>query len=185
MPTPDLNIFTYKDFRLFLGDYHRARKALDGKFSHRLIKEKMGVSSAGWFADVVKGRINLTTSNVVKLGRLLGLKPTQADYFEAMVNYGQAMSLDEKNHHFHKMISFQEVKADLVGMDRIEFYSKWFHSALRELLLFHRFHGTSRRWRKSCRRPSARPRRARASGYWNGWGLSPRRRAVTGPRTLP
>ena len=39
------------------------------------------------------------------------------------------------------MIAFKEVRADLVGMDRLEFYSKWYHGAIRELLFFHPFRG--------------------------------------------
>jgi hypothetical protein len=40
-----------------------------------------------------------------------------------------------------KMLTFKEVGVDLVGPDRLEFYSKWYHGALRELLFFHPFRG--------------------------------------------
>jgi uncharacterized protein (TIGR02147 family) len=141
MPDIDINIFAFTDFRFYLAEYYRTRKALDGKFSHRFIKEKAGASSSGWFADVLKGRANLNSHQVVKVARLLGLKANQEDYFEAMVYYGQAMSMEERNRHFRKMMAFKEVKSDVVGMDKLEFYSKWYHSALREILFFHRFDG--------------------------------------------
>jgi uncharacterized protein (TIGR02147 family) len=139
--TSDLNIFTYTDFRKFLEDYYQARKKADKKFSHRFIQEKVGASSAGWFADVIKARTNIPGSHMVKLSKLLQLKHSETDYFEAMVQFGQAGSLEERTRYFHKMVAFKEVRADMVGMDRLEFYSKWYHSAIREILFFHPFRG--------------------------------------------
>lgn len=137
----DINIFTFTDFRKYLGDYYLARKQVDKKFSHRFIQDKIGVGSAGWFADVVKGRANLPGTHVVKLAKLMQLNPSETDYFEAMVLFGLSGSMEEKNRHFQKMMTFKEVRADVVGMDRLEFYSKWYHSAIRELLFFHPFRG--------------------------------------------
>ena len=138
---PDCNIFSYTDFRKYLEDFYQARKKSDKKFSHRFIQEKVGASSAGWFADVVKSRTNLQGSHVVKLAKLLQLKSTETDYFESMVLFGQAGSLEERTRYFHKMVAFKEVRADMVGMDKLEFYSKWYHSAIREILFFHPFRG--------------------------------------------
>lgn len=139
MPLP--SIFAYTDFRLFLSDHYQARKSSDRKFSHRFISEKVRAGSSGWFADIIKGRLNLAGAQLLPLAKLLQLKANELDYFEAMVAYGQAASLDERTRHFQKMLSFKEVRADMVGIDRLEFYGKWYHSALRELLFFYAFRG--------------------------------------------
>jgi uncharacterized protein (TIGR02147 family) len=136
-----IDIFAYTDFRKYLEDYYQARKKTERKFSHRFIQERAGVSSAGWFADVVKGRTNIHGSHIVKLAKLLQLRNSETDYFESMVLFSQAGSLEERTRYFHKMNSFKEVRADMVGMDRLEFYSKWYHGAIRELLFFHPFRG--------------------------------------------
>lgn len=141
MEPSEPNIFVYTDFRLFLQDYYKTRKAKDRKFSHRYIIEKVGATSAGWFSDVVNGRIALTSSHLIRLAKLLRLKPNEDAYFEALVHYGQAGSMDEKNRYLRKALAFKEVKADLVGKDRFEFYSKWYYTAIRELLFFHDFRG--------------------------------------------
>lgn len=141
MPAALPNIFTYTDFRVYLGDFYQAKKSADRKFSHRFIAEKVRAGSSGWFADVLKGRLNLTGSQLLPLARLLQLKANEIDFFEAMVGYGQAGSLEERTRYFHKMLSFKEVRADMVGLDKLEFYGKWYHSALRELLFFHAFRG--------------------------------------------
>jgi uncharacterized protein (TIGR02147 family) len=136
-----LNIFTYTDFRAYLGDYYKARKETDKKFSHRYIQEKVGAGSPGWFADLVKGRGTLSGNHMVSLATLLQLSRSEMDYFEAMVSYSQAGSHEEKNRHFQKMLTFKEVRSDLVGIDRIEFFGKWYHTAIRELLFFYPFRG--------------------------------------------
>jgi uncharacterized protein (TIGR02147 family) len=141
MPIFDLNIYAYTDFRKYLGDYYLARKKAEKKFSHRFIQEHVGAGSAGWFADVVKGRTSLAGAQAIKLAHLFKLKPTETDYFESMVFFGQAGSLEERNRYFQKMMAFKEVRADMVGMDRLEFYSKWYHGAVRELLFFYPFRG--------------------------------------------
>ena len=134
-------IFGYTDFRKFLGDYYLERKKSDRKFSHRFIQEKVGASSAGWFADVIKGRTNIPGAHVMKLSKLMQHKTSETDYFEAMVLFGQSATLEERTRYFHKMVAFKEVRADMVGMDRLEFYSKWYHGAIREILFFHPFRG--------------------------------------------
>ena len=141
MPKNEKDIFAFQDYRLFLADRYRSRKVADRRFSHRFIAERMGVSSSGWFADVVRGRIGLTPGNAVRLARLFGLKPSQADYFLTMVSHAQAMTAEEKSHYMQKLLSFREVQGDLLGKDKLEFYSRWYHSAIRELLFFHRFEG--------------------------------------------
>lgn len=135
------NVFAYTDFRVYLGDYYKARKEMDRKFSHRHIQEKVGAGSPGWFADMVKGRGTLSGNHLVTLAALLKLSRNETDYFEAMVQYAQAGSHDEKNRHFQKMLSFKEVRSTLVGMDQIEYFEKWYHTAVRELLFFYPFRG--------------------------------------------
>lgn len=137
----EINIFHYSDFRLYLRDYHAWRKAQDPKFSHRFIMDKMGSSSPAWFNDVVKGRIRLTGTYLVRLGQLLKLKAKELDYFETLVHYQQSDSLDEKNRYMGKMMSFKDLKMDVLGKEKFEFYSQWYYTTLRELLFFHDFDG--------------------------------------------
>ncbi len=155
-------IFGYTDFRKFLGDYYLERKKSDRKFSHRFIQEKVGASSAGWFADVLKSRTNIPGGHIVKLSKLLQLKASETDYFEAMVQFGQAASLEERTRYFNKMLAFKEVRADMVGMDKLEFYSKWYHSAIREILFFYPFRGDYAELARKLS-PPIRPTEARDS----------------------
>ena len=128
------NIFNYADYRIFSNDYYHFLKQQDRKFSHRLIAYKTGSSSAGWFSDVVGGRINLTGMYLLKLAKLFKLTAREKNYFEVLVGYDQAGSLDEKNAFMEKMMSFKELNASIVNKDQFAFYSTWYVPAIRELL---------------------------------------------------
>lgn len=136
---PPISIFAYDEYRHFLKDYYDRAHAMDRKFSHRFIAGRLGVSSSGWFADLLKGRTNLTGTHVVKLASLMKLKEAEAGYFESLVQFSQAGSMEERNHHLRKLLSFKERKMDLVGREKFDFYSTWYYAAIRELLFFHRF----------------------------------------------
>ncbi|MGB7567714.1 MAG: TIGR02147 family protein [Chitinivibrionales bacterium] len=133
------NIFNYASYRVFLNDYYHFLKQQDNKFSHRLIAYKTGSSSAGWFSDVVGGRINLTGTYLLKLSRLFKLTAREKSYFEVLVGYDQAGSLDEKNAFMEKMMSFKELNASIVNKNQFAFYSTWYIPAIRELLFCHDF----------------------------------------------
>jgi uncharacterized protein (TIGR02147 family) len=135
------NIFEFTDYREYLRVYQEARKALQPQFSHRFIHAKVGTQSAGWFSDIVKRRINLTGNYLIKLLVLMDLKGKEREYFEALVHYDQAGSVDEKNHYYERLLSFKEVKADLVRSEKFEYYRKWYYAAVRELLFIHDFSG--------------------------------------------
>lgn len=141
MASERIDLFSYQDYRAFLRDYYVRRKAADSKFSHRFIMEKVGASSPAWYNDVIKGRINLTGTYLVRLGRLLKLKSKEMDYFETLVQYEQAGSLDEKNRYMEKIMAFKDLKMDVMGREKFEFYAHWYHTAIREMLFFYDFDG--------------------------------------------
>lgn len=129
------SIFSYSEYRKFLKDIYMYRKVLDSKFSHRFIATHVGASSSGWFAGIINNKINLTGSYLAKLCKLLQLKQREADYFELLVNYDQAATLDEKNKYLQRIITFKGVDPDLILSGQFEFYSTWYITAIREILI--------------------------------------------------
>ena len=118
--SPDISIFSYSEYRVFLKDIYEWRHAKDSKFSHRFIGNKVGVSSSGWFAEILKGRVNLGGNHLIILAKLLVLSDIETDYFEVLVQFNHANSIEEKNRHFRKIISFKEMQVDLVGQEKFE-----------------------------------------------------------------
>lgn len=137
--SPQFSVFGYEDYRVFLKDYYAHVRNQDPKFSHRFISSQLGFNSSSWFSDLINGRMKLIPSNLRKLARLFRLNERESDYFELLVEYNQSDSLEEKNRCFRKMLGFKEMKANLVGKDKFVFYSKWYYTAIRELLYFHEF----------------------------------------------
>jgi uncharacterized protein (TIGR02147 family) len=136
-----ISALEYADYRLFLKDFYEWAHSKDRNFSHRLIASKVGSASSGWFSDILKSRQNLTGSQIIKLAALLKLSEKQADYFESLVHFSQSTSLDEKNRYYRKLIALRGPDAKVVGLDRFQYYSKWYYSAIRELLFFFDFQG--------------------------------------------
>ncbi len=135
------SIFAYTDFRLFLKDFYAHTRAKNPRFSHRYISSRLGFASSGWFGDVLKGRANLGSATIVKLAELLELREKEVDYLETLVLYNQSSTLEERNRHFRKLVSFKDRRVDLVGREQLEFFSSWYNTVIRELLFIHDFSG--------------------------------------------
>jgi uncharacterized protein (TIGR02147 family) len=63
----------------------------------------------------------------------------ESDYFENLVCYSQARTIEEKNRYFERLKGFARSTMRLVDANQHEFYSKWYITAVRELLAFVKF----------------------------------------------
>ncbi|MDG5814284.1 TIGR02147 family protein [Chitinispirillales bacterium ANBcel5] len=133
------DIYNYLDYRKFLDDIYKYYKSVNRHFSYRFIAKKTGASSAGWFPNIVKGRINLTSIYVGKLNKLLKLNVEEQEYFELLVAYNQSGSHEEKSIFFNKLKSLQYIQPALIHKEHLAYLTKWYISAVRELLLIFPF----------------------------------------------
>ncbi|MDB5051879.1 MAG: hypothetical protein JWO30_4950 [Fibrobacteres bacterium] len=139
-----IDIFNYTDYRKYLADYYREQKAGNPKFSHRYFSLRVGYNSSGFFSDVLTGKKNLTGPVLLKLAKTLKLRKEDEEYFINLVNFNQAGTIDEKNRFYEKLIGASRVRVDVLQIDKFEYFSKWHHAAVRELLCFHPFRGDFR-----------------------------------------
>lgn len=153
------SLFAYTEYRKYLKDIYFYRKELDHKFSHRFIALHVGATSSGWFAGIINNKINLTGSYLTSLCKLLQLKQRESDYFEILVSYDQSGTLEEKNKYLQKILTFKGVDPAVIMPEQFEFYSKWYISAIRELLLFFRFRDDYKELAKTLN-PPIRPAEA-------------------------
>jgi len=136
--TPD--IFNYTDYRKFLNDIFISFKIKNSKFSHRFIVREIGASSSGWFADILKNRINCTSGFVSKLSDVFKLTDKQKEYFELLVNYDQAASIEEKDKYLNRiMVMSTSVGSSVIGANKFAYFSRWYIPAIRELLFIFDF----------------------------------------------
>lgn len=136
-----ISIFDYQNYRHFLSDFLNEKKQHEKGFSHRDILRKMEINSSGFLSNVLSGRNNLTTTQIATLGTVLKLKKVEAAYFEAMVLFTQAKTLDEKNTYYSRMVKLHKAKFKSLKPNQLSLFAKWYYAVIRELLYFYAFRG--------------------------------------------
>lgn len=134
-----VSVFDYTDYRKYMHDYYIEQKAKNKAFSYRYFAQKAGYNSSGMYKDIVSGRTNITLGFIMKLSKAMGHNLKEEEYFESMVHFNQAKSIEEKKKYFGRMMRFYNSKAYRVDSSQYEFYSKWYYSAIRDLLAIGNF----------------------------------------------
>jgi uncharacterized protein (TIGR02147 family) len=124
----------YLDYRQYLRDQYAEQKARNPRYSHRVFARKAGLRSTGFYSEVLNGKRQLAPAAILRFAKALKLSAPEQAYFEALVAFNQAKTVEERNHHFAKLAGQRGARADVVGAERYEFYRHWYHAALRELI---------------------------------------------------
>lgn len=142
----------YLDYRQYLRDFYQEQKRRNPRYSHRLFALKAGLTSTGFFSEVLSGKRQLAPAAVLRFCKALKLNAQEQACFETLVAFNQAKTIEERNHHFSRLSAYHAHHAhrvhrdnvDIVGRERYEFYSRWYHAALRELIAVKPVRGKSR-----------------------------------------
>ncbi|MBW8888892.1 MAG: TIGR02147 family protein [Fibrobacteres bacterium] len=135
------SIYAYTDYRQFLSDFYREKKAANRHFSHRHVAAKVGIKSTGHFSLILQGKANISPELSLRLGEFMKLRKREAEYFESMVAYGQAKSDAARRKAWERLVSHKECRVDIVEPDRFEYYEKWYYSAVLRMLDIYPFSG--------------------------------------------
>jgi uncharacterized protein (TIGR02147 family) len=127
------NIFNYLDCVKYLRDYYKARHAIDRWFSYRYIQNKTGIDP-GYLYKVFQGAKPPPMKKVGMLAEVLKLNKRESEYFNLLVLYNKAKSNEEIRRYFEKIVSYSELSARKVETREYEYYTKWYHVAIRQLL---------------------------------------------------
>jgi uncharacterized protein (TIGR02147 family) len=125
-------VSSYIDYRQFLRDFFAEQKRLNPRFSHRLFARRAGLSSSGLFSEVMDGKRKLTHASLLRFCKAMKLAGQDQAYFECLVAFNQAKSVEERNHHFAKLSALRGGHVDIVGGERYAFYRQWHNAAIRE-----------------------------------------------------
>ena len=133
------DIFDYTDFRTFLADYFEERKKENPGFTYQLFADKAGFRNRGFIFNIIKGNKKLSKSNIMKLSLALGLGKFQAEYFENLIGMNQSAEYEIRKHFYEQLETIKNQgrktsPARTVRKDQYEFYSRWYHSAVRSLI---------------------------------------------------
>ena len=133
------DIFTYTDYRRYLKELHAWLKKENRQFSHRYIASKVRAGSAGWFSDVISGRINLTDTYISRLVSVVKLSTGEAEFFRTLVHCNQTKNIEEQNRFLTMLIEHRSTGTVTVSRERFMYYSTWYLPVIRELLFFYDF----------------------------------------------
>ncbi len=130
----EIDIFNYTDYRTFLEDFYTHKKEQNHHFSYRSFGQKTGVAPSV-LKDVITGRRNLTLSIMERYAAAMKLNKRESRYFEILVRFGNSKNNNEKNEAFIDMIRMRGKSGiKFLGIEHYDFFSKWYHSAIREMV---------------------------------------------------
>ena len=128
------DIFAYRDYRAFLGDYYAHRKAAPRGFSYRAFSRRVGLRSPNYMKLVIDGDRNLSPEMAGRFAKACGLGGEEAAYFRALVAFDQAKSSDERNAAYRRLTGFRGYrKAHQLDLAHAAYHSTWYLPAIREL----------------------------------------------------
>jgi uncharacterized protein (TIGR02147 family) len=130
-PSPP-HVAAYLDFRSYLKDWFRYRKAVHPGYSMRSFARNpaLGISSTSFMTNLLKGSRNLTQRQRLAFIKALRLEGADAEYFDFLVQFNQAKSLDEKNYFFGHLSRHRGSRAKLLLEGQYAFFSEWQHSVI-------------------------------------------------------
>lgn len=128
-------VFEYSDHRSFLKTMFAHCKSHSASFSFRKFSKDAGFASPNFLKLVYDGKRNLTIESVNKIARAFKLSKSESEFFSDLVFFNQSNSPEEKNTFYKKMNrskSYREIK--ILERDQFDYYSNWYHIAIRELV---------------------------------------------------
>jgi len=130
-----LDLFSYLDYREFCRDYYRTQKAADAEFSYRAFGRKAKVAPA-YLKHIIDGKRNLSPQMSLQFAHGMTLSSKEADYFETLVRFNQASSVEEKNVHLERL---RKKRArglrDVSLAEAALLLSHWYVVAIKELVV--------------------------------------------------
>jgi len=133
--TDRVNIFEYLDYRQFLRDFYRAKKATEYGFSYRAFSRRAGIRSVNYLKLVMDGERNLTPEMAHQFARGCGLDEQATDYFCELVAFNQTKTTDERNRCYERLARFKQYRT-LHRLDAAQaaYHGTWYIPAIRELI---------------------------------------------------
>lgn len=129
------SIFLFTNYRLYLKSFFNNKKAEKAGYSLQVFADKAGFKARDHILRVMNGARTLSQSGALMLSKAMLLSEKETDYFTSLVGFNQAKSESERQHYFNKLSSIRpHGKEQRIRTDQYEYFSEWYHSAIRSLL---------------------------------------------------
>jgi len=149
-----VNIFEYTNYRTYLRDLFSEKKRLNSAFSHRMLSQRLGLSTSNYVLLIMQGKRNLNAELRLKMSCVFKHSEKEAQYFEYLVNFNHAKTDSEKNYHYRCMLLIRkEMKLQVIDDSQYEYLSNWYNPVIRELATDERWDGDFETLGKAVRPP--------------------------------
>lgn len=136
--TKKISLMEYLDYREYLRDYITSARNSGDSLTNRSFAASLGIASSSWLTTVINGKKGISKKTIEAISAFLKHDPWEQVYFEKLVNFNQAKSVENRNNYFLALKEhlikkgYYAVKA--LEIQQYEYYSKWYYSAVRSIL---------------------------------------------------
>lgn len=161
------SIYEYLNYRLYLRHYYEDQKRSNPGFSYRIWADRADFKAKDFILRVIRGESRLSGESANTLAKAMNLSSAESRFFKEMVRYNQAKTFKEQEDCYGRLhrqhIRFKpRSEGRVLTYDYFEFYSEWYHSAIRSLISSYGFKGDYE-WLARSVYPTISPSKARKS----------------------
>ncbi|HKP63541.1 MAG TPA: TIGR02147 family protein [Polyangiales bacterium] len=128
-----IDVFRYLDYRAFLADFYAAKKRKG--FSYRAFSRAAGLGAPNYLKLVISGQRNLTPPMAARFAAACGLAGDAAEYFQQLVEFNQADTLERRNAGYARITAFDRYRrGHKLELAQAAYHSTWYLPAIRELV---------------------------------------------------
>jgi len=129
-----VNIFEFTRFRRYLAEYQERRNQTDPEFTRTEFCRQLGLpNTRSYFNDVIQGK-RVSKEMRKRFLQVLKLRPAEARYFVAMIDFDQARNSAARSAAFAEMQNIHPNPKSILDPDSFEYYSRWYHSVIFSIL---------------------------------------------------
>ncbi len=137
-------VFDYTDYRAFLSDSLDYIQTKNPKYSATAFVRQAGFgeNSRGYFALIMSGKRNLSSSTILGFAKTLKLNEKETFHLENLVHYNQSTTEKEKTLYFEriqKSMRGKSSKAFEILQSQYNYFSQWYMVAIREMISLNDF----------------------------------------------
>lgn len=155
-----IDVFEYRDYRVFLRDIYESRKKSEYGFSYRSFAKRAGLGGPNYLKLVTDGERNLTSEMAGRFAEALGLVGEAASYFCDLVLFNQAASASERERSYRRLQGYRRYRAAFrLDAAHAAYHAEWYIPAIRELCACQGFQEDPK-WIARALRPSITARQA-------------------------
>jgi uncharacterized protein (TIGR02147 family) len=157
------DIYSYFNYREFLRDFYKEQKARNPAISYQYLALKAGFKTKSFIPHVIEGKKNLSKESIYKLAMAMKLEKKAFSYFEDLVSFNQAKTLEQRNYLFARLSEYNRRNISrVVQKKQYDFYTKWYHNTIRELVTLIDFKEDYKKLARMVK-PPINPKQARES----------------------